>query len=188
MRKILTILLGAAMFIPTAGHAERTYEPGWEVKNVERAELALRVVCENSAREAFIETSCTARDAAVLALYKLSYCPGERDRRGVEFNLDVCRENSKPHIFKSSEGERESARMIELFGAGKGEIEVLLDAENLLNEACRGSSDEASIDASCPAREATAKALRKLGWCYGEKGQRAPQMVWHKCTRTSLRQ
>ncbi|PZR93485.1 MAG: hypothetical protein DI537_10205 [Stutzerimonas stutzeri] len=56
------------------------------------------------------------------------------------------------------------------------------------NGACRGGSgDDPKTHLACDEREAYAKRLNQLGWCYGKKGEFGYQQKWHRCSRNSVR-
>jgi hypothetical protein len=68
------------------------------------------------------------------------------------------------------------------------EVKLLLDVEFLLNGMCRGGTgDDPQREDICDQRDALAKRLGQLGWCYGKRGQSGNQMKWHRCTAGSMK-
>jgi hypothetical protein len=57
----------------------------------------------------------------------------------------------------------------------------------VLDEHCRGDSEDKAIVACDKARPSLTLALNKLGYCYGKLDQSHAEMEWHKCTRDSIR-
>ena len=56
------------------------------------------------------------------------------------------------------------------------------------NENCRGGSgDDFSTMKACDRRDAVARDLTALNWCYGRKMQPASKYEWHKCDKHSIR-
>jgi hypothetical protein len=57
-----------------------------------------------------------------------------------------------------------------------------------LNSFCRGwSGDDKHTDEVCETRNKMDAALKKLGYCYGKRGQAGYQMSWYKCASSSNR-
>jgi hypothetical protein len=74
------------------------------------------------------------------------------------------------------------------FGQAQPATEKLFAVWRDLNTFCRGwSGDDKHLDEVCKTRDEMDEALRKLGYCYGKKGQSGAEMTWHKCTANSNR-
>jgi hypothetical protein len=64
----------------------------------------------------------------------------------------------------------------------------LIDAFFKGEDMCRGSSDEATIEAWCPRRDAAYTAMTQAGICYGhEDDQSAADYKIHRCRKGSNR-
>ncbi|ENZ79594.1 MULTISPECIES: hypothetical protein [Ralstonia] len=62
------------------------------------------------------------------------------------------------------------------------DVAHLIAQEDLLNQACRGGSgDSPTTASSCDARDATYKAIRARGWCWGHKDDTGADRRWVKC-------
>jgi hypothetical protein len=68
-------------------------------------------------------------------------------------------------------------------------VRDLMSLQRDLDNACRGGTpdDNGNLDRLCTIRDRLSKAINRLGYCYGKRGQYGYQMQWHKCTSVSLR-
>ena len=52
---------------------------------------------------------------------------------------------------------------------------------------CRtGVPDTQPTWQACGEREAYARVLNTMGWCYGRRGEPAARMAWHRCASNSI--
>jgi hypothetical protein len=66
-------------------------------------------------------------------------------------------------------------------------VALLLEDFGTHDEACRGGSgDKNETWVACGSRDYAASLLNEFGWCHGENGQSAYEMVWHQCSSNSL--
>ena len=66
-------------------------------------------------------------------------------------------------------------------------VALLLEDFGTHDEACRGGSgDKNETWVACGSRDYAATLLNEFGWCHGENGQSAYEMVWHQCSSNSL--
>lgn len=71
--------------------------------------------------------------------------------------------------------------------AGAEPAKQLLSAYQSLNELCRGGpGDGPSTDKACEAREKVSKSLKRIGYCFGKRGQSGAEAWWHQCGPASL--
>jgi|SRR5271165_5215390 len=70
--------------------------------------------------------------------------------------------------------------------SAESEAKALLATEDLLDEICRGGSQNNSdvTGYSCQARQALGAALDTIGWCYGKNGQGGPRCAGINAPRT----
>ena len=67
-------------------------------------------------------------------------------------------------------------------------VAMLIQDFGRYDEACRGGSgDQTETWVACGSRDYASDLLYEFGWCYGETGQFAYQMDWHRCSATSIR-
>ena len=68
--------------------------------------------------------------------------------------------------------------------AGPQKLIVQWQKQNAL---CRGlHGDDPRMQPACDERQRLGRALYHIGWCYGEIGQMAYEMRWHRCRENSL--
>jgi len=54
------------------------------------------------------------------------------------------------------------------------------------NTLCRGlHGSDPRTQPACDERQRLGRELYRIGWCYGETGQMAYQMQWHRCHENS---
>ncbi|WP_426957870.1 hypothetical protein [Muricoccus radiodurans] len=64
----------------------------------------------------------------------------------------------------------------------------IMRMEREANTRCRGGSgDQPETQKSCGERDAYARVLNMMNWCFGRRGQVAAAHQWHRCGADSLR-